>query len=355
MSYWRFFAMIITSTVVMFGLMYLNTYAIDHVFFSETRSYMALYMGAVMAVIMLAFMLGMYSNRGVNIAIFAGSALVFAVSLFLVRSQSTVDDTAWMRAMIPHHSIAILTSERANISDPRVRKLADDIIEAQRLEIDEMKALIADLEGGPAETDAFKAEHDVETTPQSFIGGERIGGYDDLRVYFGLDKPKDQQSDTSYQPVIAIFSVAFLMALGLSWFAFESIFTVQAFQWFISISMCLLAVQKLQDIESFSTMFLNYDLLAKRWVPYGKIYPFGEAFAGIAMTAGALLWLAAPIAIVIGGIGAISVIKAVYIDKRELKCACVGGSSNVPLGFVSLTENLMMLGMGLWMLVRLFG
>mgnify|MGYP006267385657 FL=1 len=147
MSYWRFFAMIITSTVVMFGLMYLNTYAIDHVFFSETRSYMALYMGAVMAVIMLAFMLGMYSNRGVNIAIFAGSALVFAVSLFLVRSQSTVDDTAWMRAMIPHHSIAILTSERANISDPRVRKLADDIIEAQRLEIDEMKALIADLEG----------------------------------------------------------------------------------------------------------------------------------------------------------------------------------------------------------------
>ena len=152
MSYWRFFAMISTSTVVMFGLMYLNTYAIDHVFFSETRSYMALYMGAVMAVIMLAFMLGMYSNRGVNIAIFAGSALVFAVSLFLVRSQSTVDDTAWMRAMIPHHSIAILTSERANISDPRVRKLADDIIEAQRLEIDEMKALIADLEGGPAAT-----------------------------------------------------------------------------------------------------------------------------------------------------------------------------------------------------------
>ena len=155
MSYWRFFAMIITSTVVMFGLMYLNTYAIDHVFFSETRSYMALYMGAVMAVIMLAFMLGMYSNRGVNIAIFAGSALVFAVSLFLVRSQSTVDDTAWMRAMIPHHSIAILTSERANISDPRVRKLADDIIEAQRLEIDEMKALIADLEGGPTATPAI--------------------------------------------------------------------------------------------------------------------------------------------------------------------------------------------------------
>lgn len=152
MSYWRFFAMIITSTVVMFGLMYLNTYALDHVFFSETRSYMAIYMGAVMAVIMLAFMLGMYSNRSANIAIFVGSAVVFAVSLFLVRSQTTVDDTSWMRAMIPHHSIAILTSERANISDPRVRELADGIIEAQRLEIAEMKALIADLEGGPAAT-----------------------------------------------------------------------------------------------------------------------------------------------------------------------------------------------------------
>jgi len=152
MSYWRFFAMIITSTVVMFGLMYLNTYALDHVFFSETRSYMAIYMGAVMALIMLGFMLGMYSNRRANIAIFLGSAVVFAVSVFLVRSQTTVDDTSWMRAMIPHHSIAILTSERANISDPRVRELADGIIEAQRLEIAEMKALIADLEGGPAAT-----------------------------------------------------------------------------------------------------------------------------------------------------------------------------------------------------------
>tara|TARA_R110002110_G_scaffold117021_39_gene289289 strand:- start:285 stop:737 length:453 start_codon:yes stop_codon:yes gene_type:complete len=144
--------MIITSTIVMFGLMYLNTYALDHVFFSETRTYMALYMGAVMAVIMLAFMLGMYTNRSANIAIFAGSAVVFAGALFLVRSQTTVEDTSWMRAMIPHHSIAILTSERANISDPRVRKLADDIIKAQRLEIAEMKALITDLNGGPAAT-----------------------------------------------------------------------------------------------------------------------------------------------------------------------------------------------------------
>ncbi|WP_350084967.1 DUF305 domain-containing protein [Thalassobaculum sp.] len=151
-SYIRFLAMIATSTIVMFGLMYLNTYAIDHVFFSETRSYMALYMGATMAVIMLAFMLGMYTNRSANIAVFAGSIIVFAAALFLLRSQATVQDVSWMKAMIPHHSIAILTSERAEIRDPRVRHLADEIIKAQRLEIAEMKALIADLNGGPAAT-----------------------------------------------------------------------------------------------------------------------------------------------------------------------------------------------------------
>ena len=152
MGYSRFFAMIITSTAVMFGLMYLNSWALDHVFFSETLTYMALYMGAVMAVIMLAFMLGMYTNKKMNIAIFAGAALLFSGSLYLVRSQDTVDDVSWMKAMIPHHSIAILTSSRANISDPRVRKLADDIIEAQKKEIAEMKALIIDLNGGPAAT-----------------------------------------------------------------------------------------------------------------------------------------------------------------------------------------------------------
>lgn len=200
------------------------------------------------------------------------------------------------------------------------------------------------------ETDDFMEKHSVETTPQTFIGDERIGGYDALRIHFGLDKPEDEQSDTTYQPVIAIFAMAFLMALGLSWYNFETIFTLRAFEWFISISMCLLAVQKLQNVEQFSTMFLNYDLLAQRWVPYGKVYPFGEALAGILMTAGALTWISAPVAIVIGSIGAVSVIKAVYIDKRELKCACVGGDSNVPLGFISLTENIMMLAMGFWML-----
>lgn len=145
-NYAKFGVMILTSTVIMFGLMYLNTYEVNHLFFSETRLYMALMMGAAMAIIMLAFMLKMYTNRKVNMAIFAGSALVFIIAISLVRSQSTIDDTSWMKAMIPHHSIAILTSERANISDPSVRDLADRIIDAQRKEIKEMEALIEELE-----------------------------------------------------------------------------------------------------------------------------------------------------------------------------------------------------------------
>ena len=147
-GYPRFFAMIATSTLVMFGLMYLNTYAIDHVFFSETRAYMALVMGASMAIVMLTFMLTMYKNTKANIAIYLGAIVVFAGALWLVRSQATVDEISWMRAMIPHHSIAILTSENANLSDPRVLDLAGRIIEAQRSEIDEMKGLIAALENG---------------------------------------------------------------------------------------------------------------------------------------------------------------------------------------------------------------
>lgn len=146
MSYWRFAAMITTSTVVMYGIMYLNTYAFEHVLWSETRAWMALVMGAVMAIVMLGFMLNMYKKKTLNLAIFVGSALVFALALWVVRSQATVSDRDYMKAMIPHHSIAILTSERAQITDPRVRKLADDIIEAQRREIAEMKYLIHDLE-----------------------------------------------------------------------------------------------------------------------------------------------------------------------------------------------------------------
>ena len=151
MSYWRFAAMIATSTVVMLGLMYLNTYQLSHVTFSETRTYMALVMGAAMAVIMLSFMLSMYTSKWTNIGIYLASIVVFAGALYLVRSQETVQDVSYMKAMIPHHSIAILTSERAEISDPRVRQLADDIIQAQREEIAEMESLIRDLESGQSD------------------------------------------------------------------------------------------------------------------------------------------------------------------------------------------------------------
>lgn len=153
-SYLRFAAMIATSMVVMYGVMYLNTYETSHVRFSETRVFMALLMGAVMAVIMLTFMRGMYSDKRINLAIYLGSVVVFAAALYLVRSQTTVQDTSYMNAMIPHHSIAILTSERAEIEDLRVRELADKIIEAQRREISEMKWLIDDIrENGIAATE----------------------------------------------------------------------------------------------------------------------------------------------------------------------------------------------------------
>jgi Zn-dependent protease with chaperone function len=146
MKYSTFAFMIMVGTFIMFGLMYFNTFSLDHLFFSETRSYMALMMGAVMAMVMLIFMWKMYPNKKLNAVVLIASSVVFCVSLWLVRSQATVEDVAYMRAMIPHHSIAILTSERANINDPRVRKLADGIIEAQRKEIVEMKNLIQDLE-----------------------------------------------------------------------------------------------------------------------------------------------------------------------------------------------------------------
>ena len=198
------------------------------------------------------------------------------------------------------------------------------------------------------QTDAFKAEHGVKTTPQTFIDSQRIGGHDDLRRHFGL-AVHDPEA-TSYRPVIALFAMTALMALAASHAAFGTPLTVRTVEWFIALSMCVLALLKLQDIESFSTMFLGYDLLAQRWVPYARLYPFGEALAGVLMLAGALMWLSIPVALLIGGVGAVSVFKAVYVDKRQLKCACVGGGSRVPLGFVSLTENLMMVGMALWML-----
>jgi hypothetical protein len=160
------------------------------------------------------------------------------------------------------------------------------------------------------------------------------------------------KDETSYRPVVAVFAMTALMALAASAATLGTPFTTQAVMWFVSLSMCVLAILKLQDVERFSTMFLNYDLLGRRWVPYAYLYPFGEALAGVLMTADALRWVSVPVALFIGGVGAVSVVKAVYVDKRELKCACVGGATTVPLGFVSLTENLFMVGMALWMLVR---
>jgi len=167
-GYLKFAAMIATSMVAMYGLTYLNTYELDHVRWSETRFYMALIMGAAMAVIMLTFMRGMYSDRKMNFGFYLGSLAVFLVALFLVRSQTTVQDSSYMRAMIPHHSIAILTSERAEIKDLRVRKLADEIIAAQRREIQEMDWLLQDIrEHGIAET---QDEADARPVPDFGTG-----------------------------------------------------------------------------------------------------------------------------------------------------------------------------------------
>jgi glutaredoxin len=200
-----------------------------------------------------------------------------------------------------------------------------------------------------ADTDAFKAKHGVPSTPQTFIGGKRIGGYDDLRRYLG--KRVRDPNATSYRPVIVLFVMTALSALAGSYAVSGALLTPLALQWFIAFSMVVLALLKLQNVDTFSAMFLNYDLLAKRWVPYSYVYPYAEGLAGVLMISGALRWISVPVALFIGTVGAVSVFKAVYVDRRELKCACVGGSSNVPLGFVSLTENLMMIGMAIWMIL----
>lgn len=203
------------------------------------------------------------------------------------------------------------------------------------------------------QTDAFKREHEVDTTPQVFIEGERIGGYEDLRKYLGLSVRGEDA--LHYTPVLMLFAVSALMALALVLREPNALLSLRTLEAFVAIAMTLLGLQKLKDVESFSTMFLNYDLLARRWVPYGYFYPYAETAAGLLMLAGALIWVAAPLAIFIGSVGAVSVSKAVYVDRRELKCACVGGDSQVPLGFVSLTENLVMLTMGIWMPLRVYG
>ena len=200
------------------------------------------------------------------------------------------------------------------------------------------------------ETDTFLEKYDVKTTPQTFIDGKRIGGFDELAEYFGKNTLK--QEGTTYQPIIAIFSTTLLMAVVASYAMVDGFSLIKTAELFIAFSMCVLGIMKLRDLFSFTNQFLGYDLLTKRWVTYAMIYPFVETGAGILMIGNMLTFIAAPAALVIGTIGGISVFKAVWIDKRELKCACVGGDSNVPLGFISFTENVMMVAMALWMLAK---
>lgn len=195
---------------------------------------------------------------------------------------------------------------------------------------------------------AFKESMGVETTPQVFIDQERIGGYEDLRRHFSLEVRDGDQK--TYRPVIAIFALAALLGVAIQWRTAGVIAGGPFLMSFIGSAMVLLALQKLRDLPSFTNSFLGYDLLARRAVRYAYVYPFAEAGAGLLMVAGALPFVSAPIALLIGTVGAISVIKAVWIDDRDLACACVGGDSNVPLGAVSLAENLMMAGAGAWML-----
>ncbi len=197
----------------------------------------------------------------------------------------------------------------------------------------------------------YKEKHDVSETPQIYIEDEHIGGYDELRKHLG--KGPDPKEGETYQPIIALFAVSLGMALTTCWATSGVLEPVRIIELFIAISMCILGILKLQDLQSFATGFVQYDLVAQRYVPYSYVYPFVEAGAGILMIAGIATWIAAPATLIVSIIGAISVFKAVYIEKRDLSCACVGGGSSVPLGFISLTENLMMIAMAVWMLMKL--
>ncbi|GMM71615.1 glutaredoxin family protein [Alteromonas gracilis] len=201
-----------------------------------------------------------------------------------------------------------------------------------------------------SETDRFKAKYEVKTTPQTFIEDERIGGYDDLRDYFNLKQ--ESEFGSRYTPILVIFSLAALIVGALMLKGGIAADTTSFIMNFIGITMVILALQKLQDIVAFSNQFITYDLLAMKHVRYAYVYPFAEAYAGLGMLSGLPALMVSPISIFIGAIGAVSVIKAVYIDKRELKCACVGGNSDLPLGFISLTENLAMFGAGSYMLLN---
>ena len=198
--------------------------------------------------------------------------------------------------------------------------------------------------------EAYKKEHGYDETPQIFVEGKRVGGYDALRDFLG--KRPDPDERDSYQPIIAVFSVALGMA------AMTTLAAQGRFEWlriaelFVAFSMCVLGILKLQNLQSFATGFVQYDLIARRYVPYASVYAFIEAVGGVLMIADVATVVVAPVVLAVSMVGAISVYKAVYLEKRDVNCACVGGGSRVPLGFVSLSENLLMMAMAVWMLVR---
>jgi len=221
---------------------------------------------------------------------------------------------------------------------------AKDLLKLHSFEVDDhhLETMEADKQ--------FKEAHEVDETPQIYIGGECIGGYDELREYLGLGQ--DPKEGTTYQPVIAIFGVSFGMALTTTWASLGSLDPIRVVELFIAFTMCALGIQKLQDLQSYANGFVQYDLLARQYVPYAYVYAFIETIAGILMIAGLLTWIIAPIVLLATTLGAISIIKAVYLEQRTLRCACVGGDSNVPLGFTSLSENFGMMAMAIWMMVQ---
>lgn len=198
------------------------------------------------------------------------------------------------------------------------------------------------------EVDAFKKKYNIKTTPQTFIDGKRIGGHDDLLSFLNLKTDKEKKT---YTPIIVVFAMTFLMTLCIHYTLATAFNAISVLEMFVALSMCTLALLKLRDLYAFTNQFITYDLLGMKSLHYAYTYPFAETFIGLSMLAKTLSFIAAPIAFVVGSIGTVSVIKAVYLDKRDLKCACVGGNSNVPLGFISLTENITMIAVSIWMLI----
>lgn len=196
----------------------------------------------------------------------------------------------------------------------------------------------------------YKKEHGFDETPQIFIDGERLGTYDDLRKYLG--KQPDPKEGKTYQPVIAVFSVTLAMAITTSVASLGEVSLIRVGELFIAFSMCVLGILKLQDLKSYATGFVQYDLVARHYVPYAYVYAFIEAAGGALMIGSIATLFVAPIVLIASSIGAVSIVNAVYVKKRDVNCACVGGGSSVPLGVISLTENLMMIAMAIWMLAK---